>query len=74
MTEPEESEQLKRAFSTFDPDNEGIVPTDRFKKWMTNLGDKLTESEAKELVKMGDAGEKGIIEYNDLIAILVGEN
>ena len=74
MTEPEESEQLKRAFSTFDPDDEGIVPTDRFKKWMTNLGDKLTESEAKELVKMGDAGEKGIIEYNDLIAILVGEN
>lgn len=73
ITETDEFEQLKKAFSVFDPENEGTVPTERFRRWMTSLGDRLSDQEAKELAKLGDAAGKGVIVYEDLIALLLGE-
>lgn len=64
-------DSLRIAFQTFDKDKEGVIPSDRFKKWITTIGNFLNEKEAKELIKMGDPGNKGFIVYEDLIGILL---
>lgn len=71
IKEIEPALHLKKAFEVFDPDGEGAIPTERFKKWMTTLGNPLTESEAKELCRMGDPNNKGIFMYDDVINMLI---
>ncbi|KAK6645128.1 hypothetical protein RUM43_001404 [Polyplax serrata] len=71
LKEGDQFEYLKLAFRVFDPDDEGVIPSDRFRKWMTSLGNPLLDKEAKELVKMGDPAGKGFIVYEDLVGVLL---
>ena len=45
------------AFRAFDDRNEGFIPSEKFKKWMTTLGSRpLSKQEASEFVELASAG------------------
>jgi len=45
------------AFRAFDDRNEGFIPSEKFRKWMTTLGSRpLSKQEADEFVELASAG------------------
>lgn len=38
---------------------------------MTNLGEKLTDEEAEELLKEADPNKKGTVNYSDFIRVMM---
>ena|SRR5438105_10741457 len=50
MDDSDCSEELREAFKVFDLDGNGLISATELQHVMTNLGEKLTEEEAKEMV------------------------
>jgi len=54
---------LKSAFKIFDEDDDGHIHAADLVEVLSNLGDKLTKSEARKLVQKADKSEGGLIDY-----------
>ncbi|KAJ3443028.1 ef-hand protein [Anaeramoeba flamelloides] len=60
-------EDVEKAFRTFDPEDQGWVPTDELRELLTTIGEPLTKEEVDELIKEADPEETGKIVYKKLI-------
>lgn len=58
-------EALLAAFRAFDSEGTGKVPTQALVTILKGIGNKLTESEAKEFV--ADADQDGFVEYESYV-------
>jgi len=63
--------EIKEAFKQFDKTNSGTVTTAELRHIMTNLGEKLTDEEAEELLKEADPNKKGTVNYSDFIRVMM---
>lgn len=63
--------QLKNAFHTFDKEMKGWIAVDELRHIVTSLGEKLTEEEADELIKIADPNNIGKCEYDKFIERLI---
>ena len=62
---------LLDAFRVFDQSGCGEIGTQELRHIMTSLGEKLSEEEAAEMVKLADPNGTGIIRYENFVDKLV---
>lgn len=62
---------LLDAFRVFDHAGSGEIGAQELRHIMTSLGEKLSEEEAAEMIKLADPGNTGIIQYEHFVDRLV---
>jgi calmodulin len=66
-------EQLRAAFEVFDRGNKGFLVRDELRQVLQSIGDKMSNDEVDELLKMGDRNGDGKISYRDLSRLLTSK-
>ncbi len=66
MKDSDGEAELKEAFRVFDRDGNGMISAAELKYVMTNLGEKLSNEEAEEMVREADLDGDGLFFYNKL--------
>ena len=59
-------EDLREAFKIFDKNSDGKIDPNELKKVMVNIGEKLTDEEANEMIKEADVDGDGKVNYEGL--------
>merc|ERR1711874_208043 len=62
--------ELRQAFRVFDRSGDGLVDTDELRHVMTNLGEKLTNEDVDEMLRMADIDHNGQINYEEFVRIM----
>lgn len=65
--EPENTEQQKRLFRLFDMQNTGFVSEKDLKKSLEAFGEKATDDEIKDAIKLADKNGDGKVNYEGTI-------
>lgn len=74
MEDNEENEEnIRDAFRVFDINNTGQISANELRHVATNLGEKLTEEEANEMIRIADADGDGLINYKDFINMMISK-
>ena len=63
MHEPDVEDELYRAFKVFDKDGDGYITVPELRHLMTNMGEKLTDAEIRDMIKVADLDEKGKVNF-----------
>lgn len=53
----------------FDKNNDGLISSSEMRHVMTNLGEKLTQSEVDDMIKEADMDGDGMINYNGKVTL-----
>ncbi|EPS64880.1 hypothetical protein M569_09899 [Genlisea aurea] len=62
--------ELREAFSVFDRDQDGYISTFELMNVMMNLGERLTEEEAEEMIREADVDGNGSLDYDEFVRIM----
>ena len=68
--EEDPEKELVEAFKIFDKDGSGKISADELRYVMLNLGEKLTQEEADEMIKEADTNRDGQIDYAEFVKLL----
>ncbi len=60
-------EQFVRGFQVFDRENNGYITVAELRYVLTNLGEKLSEEEFEELLKLVEVQKDGTVNYHELV-------
>lgn len=52
------------SYRVFDKNNDGLISSSELRHVMTNLGEKLTQQEADDMLKEADMDGDGMVNYN----------
>ncbi|XP_063428905.1 calmodulin-beta-like [Mytilus trossulus] len=63
-------EDLREAFKIFDKNNDGKIDPNELKKVMVNIGEKLTDEEANEMIKEADVDGDGKVNYEEFVTMM----
>lgn len=63
--------ELKDAFRIFDADGSGSISHEEIKHIFTTLGERMTDEEVEEMIKLADTNNDGNIDYNEFVKMLV---
>ena len=63
MRDTDSEEEIKEAFKVFDRDNNGYISAAELRHVMTNLGERLSETEVDEMIREADVDGDGQINY-----------
>ena len=63
--------ELIEAFKVFDKDGNGFITSQELRHVMTNLGEKITEKEADEMIKEADLDGDGRIDYEEFVKMMI---
>ncbi|XP_052105384.1 calmodulin-beta-like [Mytilus californianus] len=66
-------EDLREAFKIFDKNNDGKIDTNELKKVMVNIGEKLTDEEANEMIKEADVDGDGKVNYEEFVKMMTSK-
>lgn len=64
--------ELRDSFRVFDRDGSGYISAAELRHVMTNLGEKLTDSEIDEMINEIDVDGDGQVNYEDVVALING--
>lgn len=64
MKDTDSEEEIKEAFKVFDKDGNGYISAAELRHVMTNLGEKLSETEVDEMIREADVDGDGQINYD----------
>ncbi|KAJ2741996.1 hypothetical protein GGI20_004793 [Coemansia sp. BCRC 34301] len=67
---PDESDELKEAFSVFDKDGDGFITEPELAEAMTKLGENIEPKEVKAMFNEADVNQDGAISYNEFVAMM----
>lgn len=67
-------EDVRDAFRVFDVNGNGQISAHELRHVATNLGEKLTEEEANEMIRVADSDGDGLIDYKDFINMMIPKN
>ena len=70
VSDAENEEGLREAFRAFDNEGKGFIPAAALRHVMTNLGDKLPESEVDEMMKDANIEPDGQLNYDEFITAI----
>ena len=56
-------EEMRKAFRVFDHDGNGLIDKEELRKTMKTLGEKLSKSDVKAMIKSADKNGDGLIDY-----------
>ena len=63
-------DKVREAFHAFDVNGSGLVSAAELRHVVTNLGDKLTELEANEMIRKANVGDDGLINYENFVHMM----
>ncbi|KAF8347538.1 calmodulin [Amanita rubescens] len=63
MRDTDSEEEIKEAFKVFDKDGNGYISAAELRHVMTNLGEKLSDTEVDEMIREADVDGDGQINY-----------
>ncbi|XP_076095369.1 uncharacterized protein LOC143066261 [Mytilus galloprovincialis] len=63
-------EDLREAFKIFDKNSDGKIDPNELKKVMVNIGEKLTDEEANEMIKEADVDGDGKVNYEEFVKMM----
>lgn len=66
MKDTDSEEEIKEAFKVFDKDGNGYISAAELRHVMTNLGEKLSETEVEEMIREADVDGDGQINYEGM--------
>lgn len=73
MKNMDTEDDVRDAFRVFDVNGMGLISAQELRHVVTNLGEKLTDEEANEMVRVADADGDGLINYNDFINMMISK-
>ena len=71
MKDTDSEEEIKEAFKVFDKDGNGYISAAELRHVMTNLGEKLSETEVDEMIREADVDGDGQINYEGALELYV---
>ena len=73
MVETVNEEEFIDMFKIFDKKETGYIFANEFKHILTTIGDRLSKEEADEMLKIANPNADGLIDYRELIKILMSK-
>lgn len=70
-TKKNEEREIREAFRVFDRNEEGLIDANELKQIVTTRGERLSESEAKSLIKQAEVDSQGKIDYEGGCLLLI---
>ncbi|TCD69567.1 hypothetical protein EIP91_006989, partial [Steccherinum ochraceum] len=67
MRDTDSEEEIKEAFKVFDKDGNGYISAAELRHVMTNLGEKLSDTEVDEMIREADVDGDGQINYEEFV-------
>ncbi|XP_069114939.1 calmodulin-like [Argopecten irradians] len=74
MKDTDSEEELKVAFRAFDKDGNGFISKDELRHVMTNLGERLTEEQADEMIREADIDGDGQVNYEEFLSMMMSKS
>ncbi|KAK5975863.1 Calcium-binding protein CML [Trichostrongylus colubriformis] len=72
LLNPREERELREVFGVFDKNGDGMISADDLLTVMQSLGEKLSERDAREMIKEGDVDRDGLISFHEFIMLIKG--
>jgi len=69
--EPDSAKTLAEMFKLYDRDGRGLVSVGDLRHVLTNVGEKLTEQEADDLLKLSGSVERGMVNYHKFVEVIM---
>jgi calmodulin len=73
MKDVDSEEEIIEAFKVFDKDGNGFISAAELRHIMTNLGEKLTDEEADEMIREADVDGDGMINYVEFVKMMMSK-
>jgi calmodulin len=73
MKDVDSEEEIIEAFKVFDKDGNGFISAAELRHIMTNLGEKLTDEEADEMIREADVDGDGMINYEEFVKMMMAK-
>jgi len=70
LKETDLEEDIREAFRVFDTNSSGIISTMELRHIMSNLGEKLKDSEIDEMILHADIDGDGSVNYNEWVTMM----
>ena len=67
MMETDSEDEIREAFRVFDKDGNGFISAAELRRFMTNIGDKLTEGEVDQMIREADIDGDGQLNYEEFV-------
>ncbi|GER25471.1 calmodulin [Striga asiatica] len=64
-------EELKEAFKVFDKDQNGYISAEELQHVMINLGEKLSDEEAEQMIREADLDGDGQVNYDEFVKMMI---
>mmetsp|Transcript_129423 Transcript_129423/g.307073 ORF Transcript_129423/g.307073 Transcript_129423/m.307073 type:complete len:151 (-) Transcript_129423:166-618(-) len=71
LKETDTEEELIEAFKVFDRDRDGFISGKELRQSMTNLGERLTDTEVDEMIREADMDGDGLINYDEFVKMMM---
>ncbi|KAL3644916.1 hypothetical protein CASFOL_010096 [Castilleja foliolosa] len=65
------TDELREAFKVFDRDQDGFISAIELRNVMMNLGEKLSDEEAEQMIREVDTDGDGLVSYDEFARIMV---
>ena len=69
LKEVDSEEKVLETFRVFDVDGNGFISAAELRHVMVNLGERLTDDEVDEMIKVADDDKDGKISYQEFVAV-----
>ena len=73
MNEGNPEKELMDVFTVFDQDGSGTNSAEELRAAMKVIGEKLTEEEIEQAIKLADASGDGEVDYDEFIQFVLSE-
>ncbi|KAI5680213.1 hypothetical protein M9H77_01440 [Catharanthus roseus] len=74
MKENNVVEELKEAFKVFDRDQDGFISANELRNVMINLGERLTDEEAEQMIREADLDGDGLVSYDEFVRMMMASS
>lgn len=71
--DPDRPENLAEMFRMYDKEGKGLIPVRDLCHLLTNIGEKLSDREAEDLVKLSGCLERDMVNYNKFVKVVLGQ-
>ncbi|KAJ8899436.1 hypothetical protein K2173_018410 [Erythroxylum novogranatense] len=64
------TEELKEAFKVFDRNQDGFISANELRQVMIDLGERLTDDEAEQMIREADLDGDGLVSYEEFARMM----
>ena len=73
MNEGNPEKELMDVFMVFDKDGSGTISAEELRAAMKVIGEKLTDDEIEDAIKLADSGGDGEVDYDEFIQFVLSD-